>query len=269
MAKWYCKIKGKELGPYTDAELRLMAKKGKLRPRDPVRSDVAMDWIKASAMDGLFTEDEILDDQDAAEEQRLRKDRRRQAAAEAGQGYYACLWNELAYGGEWLGAIIKAALINAILFGLTTLWISSRVNVQSGSAVMAVALSVGISAVLMFLGVLLESLLLGLPLLAVTKDWRTAHILDAYAFTQFYGCLASFFTAAILLSNPRFGVIFLLFILPLFQSGAFAYLACTRWNMPFWLTGLLGGARLVLWVPLFLAAVFSMAALLGATIVQH
>jgi hypothetical protein len=53
---WRCRIDGQEHGPLTDAELRLLARDGDLKPDDLVWREGMQDWRPAKGLKGLFGE---------------------------------------------------------------------------------------------------------------------------------------------------------------------------------------------------------------------
>ena len=59
MAKeWFCKISGKQFGPFTAEEVRKLATQGKLKPDHHVKQGTEGLWIKAEALADLFSEND-------------------------------------------------------------------------------------------------------------------------------------------------------------------------------------------------------------------
>jgi WD40 repeat protein len=56
MAKWFCVIAGKQIGPIESAELKQLADSGTLDLHDKVRRDDMVQWLNAKQVAGLFTE---------------------------------------------------------------------------------------------------------------------------------------------------------------------------------------------------------------------
>jgi len=54
VAEWYLKVAGKELGPLTPKQLKIMAAKGQLAPDDPVRQGSEGSWVPAGRVKGLL-----------------------------------------------------------------------------------------------------------------------------------------------------------------------------------------------------------------------
>ena len=53
--EWFCKIAGRERGPLSPAQLKLLALHGELRPTDPVRQGLEGPWVPAGRVKGLFS----------------------------------------------------------------------------------------------------------------------------------------------------------------------------------------------------------------------
>jgi hypothetical protein len=53
---WYCKIEGKEEGPFSALELKSLVSEGRLKPEDPIRRDDHKQWTSARHVKGLFSE---------------------------------------------------------------------------------------------------------------------------------------------------------------------------------------------------------------------
>jgi hypothetical protein len=53
---WYCKLEGKEQGPFSASELKGLVSEGRLRPEDPIRRDDHKKWTSAWHVKGLFPE---------------------------------------------------------------------------------------------------------------------------------------------------------------------------------------------------------------------
>jgi hypothetical protein len=56
MAKWYIKRNGKQAGPFESAQLRQLAKEGKIKSDDLLRRDDQEAWQKAESVKGLLSE---------------------------------------------------------------------------------------------------------------------------------------------------------------------------------------------------------------------
>lgn len=54
LPQWYCAIDGRRRGPLEPIELKELADRGELSPDDLVWRDDYPDWVKASAVKGLF-----------------------------------------------------------------------------------------------------------------------------------------------------------------------------------------------------------------------
>lgn len=249
MSKWYCKIKGTTLGPFTKQELFLMAEKGKLRPRDPVRSEKAMDWIKARQIDGLFTHEELEEDLERAEEQRTRKQKRKESDATV--GYYQALAQNFRYGGEWLGVVIKTVGINAVLGGLVAL-AAAR---DAAYVIPIIIVALVLSSIGLLLWMMIEAAVFGVPMMLFRKDWSRIDVMDVFAYSYFYGLIANIFVGLIMATNPRAGVA-AFYLLPVLSAFIFAYLVCTRWDIKLWIAILLALFRLVLWIGLVVGVTF-------------
>lgn len=52
--QWYYKMAGKEIGPFTSAELKQLADEKRITPNDPVRRDTDKEWTLAKNVKGLF-----------------------------------------------------------------------------------------------------------------------------------------------------------------------------------------------------------------------
>jgi len=52
--EWFCKISGKQVGPLSPQQLKLLADKGKLRPEHQVRQGANGSWFPAIRVKGLF-----------------------------------------------------------------------------------------------------------------------------------------------------------------------------------------------------------------------
>jgi protease PrsW len=57
MAKWFCVIDKREMGPLESAELARLAKTGRLKPDDRVRREDMNEWHSAKNIKGLFSAD--------------------------------------------------------------------------------------------------------------------------------------------------------------------------------------------------------------------
>jgi hypothetical protein len=51
---WYCRIAGQVIGPFSAAQLRVLADEGRLSPGDPLRQGVSGVWVPAASVKGLF-----------------------------------------------------------------------------------------------------------------------------------------------------------------------------------------------------------------------
>lgn len=56
MAKWYYKMAGQEIGPFTGQQLKQLADEKRITPTDPVRRDTDTEWTIAKNVKGLFSE---------------------------------------------------------------------------------------------------------------------------------------------------------------------------------------------------------------------
>lgn len=56
MAKWYYKMAGQEIGPFTAQQLKQLAEEKRIAPTDPVRRDTDTEWSIARNVKGLFPE---------------------------------------------------------------------------------------------------------------------------------------------------------------------------------------------------------------------
>jgi len=54
MIQWYCKLSGKDAGPFSKEELRYLRDRGKLAPTDKVREGTAGEWKPAGSLGELF-----------------------------------------------------------------------------------------------------------------------------------------------------------------------------------------------------------------------
>lgn len=54
MAKWFCLIDGKQLGPIEPARLKQLADSGTLTPQHKLRRDDTAQWHEAGKVNGLF-----------------------------------------------------------------------------------------------------------------------------------------------------------------------------------------------------------------------
>ncbi len=52
--KWYYKMAGQEIGPFTSQQLKKLAEEKRIAPDDPVRRDIDTDWVIAKDVKGLF-----------------------------------------------------------------------------------------------------------------------------------------------------------------------------------------------------------------------
>ena len=55
--EWYCQLMGSEMGPYSAAQLREMARQHQLTPEDLVRKGADGDWVAGYRVNGLFDEE--------------------------------------------------------------------------------------------------------------------------------------------------------------------------------------------------------------------
>ena len=53
--EWFCKIAGQTRGPFSPAQLKLLATRGELHPADPVRQGTEGPWVAAERVKGLFS----------------------------------------------------------------------------------------------------------------------------------------------------------------------------------------------------------------------
>jgi len=65
-SQWYCNRDGKQLGPFTDQQLKQLAASGMLQLTDQVRRDGTAKWVSASRVKGLFPAGEPSQKQPAA-----------------------------------------------------------------------------------------------------------------------------------------------------------------------------------------------------------
>lgn len=56
--KWYYKMAGQEIGPFTSQQLKQLAEEKRIAPTDPVRRDSDTEWSVARNVKGLFPESE-------------------------------------------------------------------------------------------------------------------------------------------------------------------------------------------------------------------
>ena len=56
-AEWYCQLMGSEMGPYSAAQLREMARKHQLTPEDLVKKGADGDWVAGYRVNGLFDDE--------------------------------------------------------------------------------------------------------------------------------------------------------------------------------------------------------------------
>lgn len=52
--RYYCRIEGQELGPFSPTDIRKLASTGQLKPSDELRKAPSTDWLPASKYKGLF-----------------------------------------------------------------------------------------------------------------------------------------------------------------------------------------------------------------------
>ena len=51
---WYCRLKGKESGPWSSAQLKALAAQERLKPEDSIRLGANGAWLPAGRIKGLF-----------------------------------------------------------------------------------------------------------------------------------------------------------------------------------------------------------------------
>src|SRR5262245_36851178 len=68
MARWFCKIGGKQYGPYAEEDLRRLVGEGRLLPDDQLRDGREGAWFPADEMRDLFRRP-VRDDADDFEEE--------------------------------------------------------------------------------------------------------------------------------------------------------------------------------------------------------
>jgi hypothetical protein len=254
MVKWYCKIKGTVLGPFSEQELTLMVEKGKIRPGHPVKVENAMEWSKARDIPlvaHLFTDDELAEDDEREAERQARKKKRERAD---NVGYYGALGRDLRYGGEWLAILLKTVGIYAVLAGILAL-IAGR---NAGMVIPLVIFGLLTATVGLVLGLMFDAAVLRLPTLLLSKDWRHIEVMEVFAATYFYMLIANLFIGVVLITNPRAGA-GLANALPFLAGGILAYLVCTRWDIKLWLAVILAIIYVMIWFARLLGIMVALA----------
>jgi hypothetical protein len=187
-------------------------------------------------VDGLFTDEDLRQAEEEKEEDKpsrpVPKKLKKTSRRFSGDGYYATLVKNLREGGYWLQFLFLTSLVfTAVAVGIA-LWQKPR-DASVGDALVPMVPVVLLCTVGLAIWFIVEAVILGVPFLAIDKDWTGLDILEVFARTYFYGCLAVLFAGFIYVGNPEAGT-FLQLSVPFFQAGVFAYLACTLWDMKLW-----------------------------------
>lgn len=245
MAEWFCRIQGKVLGPYSRDELQAMAEEKKLFPRHRVREGEAGEWFNAGDLKGLFTAKEVEEYQEETAPPWARK--KSPVLPGGGQGYYATLRQSYRQGGSWVAMVLKVVLLYCLCC-ISLAFLMTRI---AQNPVTLIGIGLLVSTVGLVVVMTLEALAVGVPCLILPKVWDNEDILEVFAATYYYSSLFLIGTTAALLTNHFAGdsaagqLEFVLLLYPLVQACIFAYLACTRWNLPLAHAIILTGARFV------------------------
>lgn len=266
MARWYCKIGGKQYGPYAEQDLRRLADEGRLLPDDQLRDGRDGAWFPAQEMHDLFRAparddaDDDYDDEDGDLPRRRRKNRQR-------SNYFQVLSQNLwASEAQWK-QILTIIMILLFLIPLVVVVISvftamathGRAGLRGVIAGLVWAPVLPMALALVFFA---DALLFGLVCTAfrVRLDKRYHGVLDLFAFCYLIGLVPLLIRFFVGLGSRQVGLLLALCD-PIVQAVVLGYFIRATWGLSSQRAWLLAGARFgyqMLFMLLYVALMFSL-----------
>jgi hypothetical protein len=246
MARWFCKIGGKQYGPYAEQDLRRLVDEGRLLPDDHLRDGRDGGWFPADEMHDLFRRPARDDADDFDDEEDRDLPRRKKGKP---SNYFQILSQNLwASDAQWkkiLTIVMVLLFVLPLVVAVFSLFTAMATMGRAGLAGVIVGL-VWAPVLPLTMGLIFfaDALLFGLvcKAFAVRLDKRYHGVLDLFAFCYLIAMAPLLIRFLVGLANRKIGLLLGL-LDPVVQAVVLGYFIYSSWGLSGQRAWLLAGAR--------------------------
>jgi len=264
MARWYCKIGGKQYGPYAEQDLRRLADEGRLLPEDELRDGRDGAWFPADDMRDLFRAParDDGDDWDDDEEDRPRRRRKERKGSNYFEVFSQNLWASDAQWKKILGIIMLLLfLLPLIVAVFAFLRAMATFGREGGASLVAGLVWAPVLPLVFAMLFFADAIMFGLVCKAfrVRLDKRYHGVLDLFAFCYLIAMAPLLVRFLVGLASRQVGLL-LAVLDPFVQAAVLGYFIHASWGLSGQRTWMLAAVRFLyqmLFILCYLALMFA------------
>lgn|SRR5262245_55046962 len=266
MTRWFCKIGGKQYGPYAEQDLRRLADEGRLLPDDQLRDGRDGAWFPAEQMRELFRGGKGDDRDDFDEEEADDLPRRRKKDRKPSNYFQVLNQNLWASDAQWKKILAIIALLLFLLplviavFSFLNVMVSDR-RAGLGGVVAGIVWAVVMPFVVVSI-FFADAFLFGFVCKAfrVRLDKRYHGVLDLFAFCYLIELVPLLIRFLVGLGSRQAGLLLAL-LDPIVQAGVLGYFIHASWGLSSQRAWMIAGVRFgyqMLFMLLYVALMFTL-----------